>query len=202
MKRLFLAVALVIGAGCRGQTSTDPPINLFSDMDSQGKYKAEAPSPLFADGRAMRPLVEGTVAQGELRDDDALYRGKEGETYVARAPIAVDEVTLRRGEERFNVYCSPCHDKSGSGHGMAVKRGYPPPIDLAGDRVCGLADGEIFDVISHGKGNMPSYRKQIPVADRWAIVTWVRVLGHSQHASVADVPPDHKDSIEPESGNP
>ncbi len=202
MKRLLLIAALALGAGCRGQTSADPPIHLFDDMDSQEKYKAEAPSPLFADGRAMRPLVEGTVAQGELRDDDALYRGKEGETYLARVPIAVDEVTIRRGEERFNVYCSPCHDKTGGGHGMAVKRGYPPPIDLAGDRVRGLADGEIFEVITHGKGNMPSYRKQIPVADRWAIVTWVRVLGHSQHASVADVPPDHQDHIEPESGHP
>jgi mono/diheme cytochrome c family protein len=146
--------------------------------------------------------VEGTVAQGQLREDDSLNQGKEGETYVARAPIPVDEVTLKRGEERFNIYCAPCHDKTGGGRGMAVRRGYPPPVDLASERVRTMPDGQIFDTISHGVRNMPSYRKQIPVEDRWAIVTWVRVLGHSQHASVKDVPPEQQGRIDAENGTP
>lgn len=202
-RALFIAVAAAsIASGCRGETSADPPIHLISNMDRQPKYQANQASPLFEDGRAMRPLVEGTVAQGELREDDAMYRGKSGEAYVATVPVPVDEARLLRGQQRFNIYCAPCHDQTGSGHGMIVKRGYPPPIDLASDRVRGLPDGQIFDVISNGAGNMPSYRKQIPVDDRWAIVTWVRVLGQSQHATIEDVPREKRDRIDAESGTP
>jgi mono/diheme cytochrome c family protein len=204
MKRaLFIAVAsAAVVAGCRGETSADPPYHLISDMDWQSKYQANQESPLFADGRAMRPLVEGTVAQGELREDDSFYRGKTGDVYVARAPVPVDDALLQRGQDRYNIYCTPCHDKTGSGHGMAVKHGFPIPVDLASDRVRGFADGQIFDVITNGVRNMPSYRKQIPVADRWAIVTWVRVLGHSQHATLEDVPAGQRDRIDSESGTP
>lgn len=204
MKRaLFIAVAAAaIAAGCRGETSADPPVHLIGDMDWQPKYQANQASSLFADGRAMRPLVEGTVAQGELREDDAIYRGKSGEAYVATVPVPVDEALLMRGQQRFNIYCAACHDQTGSGHGMVVKRGYPIPIDLASDHVRALPDGQIFDVISNGVRNMPSYRKQIPVEDRWAIVTWVRVLGQSQHATIEDVPREKRDRIDAESGTP
>jgi len=199
---LIAAAALALVAGCRGGVSSDPPVHVVGDMDWQPKYQPEEASPIFQDGRAMRPLVEGTVAQGHLDEDDAFYRGKQGDTFVAKAPVEVDEKLIQRGQDRFNIYCTPCHDKSGSGHGMVVKRGFPPPVDLASDRVRGLPDGEIFNVITHGVRNMPSYRKQIPVEDRWAIVTWVRVLGHSQHGSVNDVPADMKSRIEAESGTP
>ena len=198
---LALATAAVV-AGCRGETSADPPLHGFGDMDWQPKYQANQASPLFEDGRAMRPLVEGTVAQGELREDDGMYRGKSGDAYLATVPVPVDEALLLRGQDRFNIYCTPCHDKSGSGHGMVVKRGYPIPLDLASERVRGLPDGQIFEVISNGVRNMPSYRKQIPVADRWAIVTWVRVLGRSQHATIDDVPGEQRDRIDSESGTP
>jgi len=202
-RALFIAVAAAsIAAGCRGETSADPPIHVFGDMDWQPKYQANQASSLFEDGRAMRPLVEGTVAQGELREDDARYRGKSGEAYVATVPIPVNEALIQRGQQRFNIYCTPCHDQTGSGHGMIVKRGYPLPIDLASDHVRGLPDGQIFDVISNGVRNMPSYRKQIPVDDRWAIVTWVRVLGQSQHATIEDVPIEKRDRIDAESGTP
>jgi mono/diheme cytochrome c family protein len=202
-RALFIAVAgAAIAAGCRGETSADPPIHLLGDMDWQPKYQANQASPLFADGRAMRPLVEGTVAHGELREDDAHYRGKSGDAYVATVPVPVDEALLLRGQQRFNIYCAPCHDQTGSGHGMIVKRGYPIPLDLASDRVRGLPDGQIFDVISNGVRNMPSYRKQIPVDDRWAIVTWVRVLGQSQHATIEDVPAEKRGGIDAESGTP
>jgi len=207
VNRAPLALCLVVAAaaiasGCRGETSVDPPLHGFDDMDRQPKYQANQASPLFEDGRAMRPLVEGTVAQGELREDDAFYRGKSGDAYVATVPVPVDEARIARGQDRFNIFCTPCHDKTGSGHGMAVKHGYPIPLDLASDRVRGLPDGQIFDVISNGVRNMPSYRKQIPVADRWAIVTWVRVLGRSQHATIDDVPGEQQGRIDPESGTP
>jgi mono/diheme cytochrome c family protein len=202
-RALFIAVtAASIAAGCRGETSAEPPVHLIGDMDWQPKYQANQASPLFEDGRVMRPLVEGTVAQGELREDDAMYRGKSGEEYVATMPVLVDEALLQRGQDRYNIYCTPCHDKSGSGHGMIVKRGYPIPIDLASDRVRGFPDGQIFDVITNGVRNMPSYRKQIPIEDRWAIVTWVRVLERSQHASIDDVPPEQRGKIDSESGTP
>src|SRR5205085_9869169 len=105
---------------------------------------------------------------------------------------------LERGEERFNIYCSPCHDKTGSGNGLVIKHGYPLPINLASDHPKGVKDGEIFDYISNGVRNMPGYRTQIPAADRWAIVSWVRVIQRSQAAKMDDVPADKKGSIEPE----
>lgn len=193
-----LAAAAVLLAGCRGNTSEKPPIHPIQDMRNQPKFRPEAENKFFPDGRSMRPPVEGTVAQGELREDAALYRVRIGEAYLAKAPIAVDEATLKRGQERFNIYCAACHDRSGSGRGMVVQRGFPPPVDLASERVRGFPDGQIFDVISNGVRNMPSYAAQIPEHDRWAIVSWVRVLQRSQHASVKDVPPDRANQIEPE----
>ncbi|KYF62306.1 quinol:cytochrome C oxidoreductase [Sorangium cellulosum] len=201
MKRWCIPL-LVLLAGCRGQASSDPPIHVFGDMDWQPKFQPEEGTRLFPDGRAMRPLVEGTVSQGSLDESEAYRTGKDGDTFLAMAPVAVDESVLRRGQDRFNIYCAPCHDQSGSGQGMVVKRGYPPPIDLASDRARGLPDGEIFHVITNGVRNMPSYRKQIPVRDRWAIVTWVRVLQQSQHGRVDDVPEAQRGNIAKESGTP
>lgn len=202
---LLLAMAIV---GCRGGKSEDPPVHLFGDMDWQPKYQWGEASPLFEDGRAMRPLVDGTIPLGQLNEDDGYYRGKQSNgEYIKRVtdlkvndnPMVVDEKLIRRGEERFNIYCAPCHDQTGSGHGMVVQRGFPPPVDLASDRVRKeMPDGQIFDTITNGVRNMPSYRKQVTVADRWAIVTWVRVLGQSQHASKEDVPAEKQGTIEPE----
>jgi mono/diheme cytochrome c family protein len=190
-------------AACRGGKSEDPPFHLIGDMDWQPKYQAEEASPLFEDGRAMRPLVEGTVAQGKLDEDDAFFRGKTVDaTYIERVPFEVTRAVIDRGQDRFNIYCTPCHDKTGSGRGMVVRLGYPPPVDLSSDRVRSMPDGEIFNVITNGVRNMPSYRTQIPPEDRWAIVAWVHVLGHSQHATVADVPPEQRSRIESEGGTP
>ncbi|WP_437722888.1 c-type cytochrome [Sorangium sp. So ce861] len=201
MKRWCIPL-LVVLAGCRGQASSDPPIHVFGDMDWQPKFQPEEGTRLFSDGRAMRPLVQGTVHQGALDESDAYRTGKDGEAFLAMAPITVDESVIRRGQDRFNIYCAPCHDQTGSGQGMVVKRGYPPPIDLASDRARGLPDGEIFHVITNGVRNMPAYRKQIPVKDRWAIVTWVRVLQQSQHGRIDDVPEAQRSNIAKESGTP
>jgi mono/diheme cytochrome c family protein len=189
-------VLLALLAACRGQPSTEQPIHLVPDMDWQPKYKAEQASSLWRDGRAMRPVVDGTVAQGQLRSDEGMNTGKVGDLYLAKAPVAVDESVVRRGQQRFNIYCSPCHDRTGSGQGMVVKRGYPPPVNLTSDRVLNMPDGQIFWTMTNGVRNMPSYRKQVPVEDRWAIVSWVRVLGRSQHGALADVPDDQKNKIE------
>lgn len=191
----LLLAALGLSA-CRGQPSADAPIHPIPDMRVQPKVKPEAASAVFADGMGMRTPVEGTVAQGRLKADEAFYTGKTAQGFVAKAPVEVTEATLKRGQERFNVFCSACHDRAGSGRGMTVQRGFPPPVDLAGERVRNFADGQIFDVVTHGVRNMPSYAAQIPEDDRWAIVGWVRVLQRSQHATTADVPPDRP--IEPE----
>lgn len=199
MRRAAFLLAAIALVGCRGNKSEDPPVHVFGDMDWQPKYQWGEASPLFEDGRAMRPIVEGTVAQGHLDEDDAYYRGKDekGE-FVQRAPVEVDEKLVRRGQDRFNIYCAPCHDMTGGGRGMVVQRGFPPPVELSSDRVRAMPDGQIFDTITNGVRNMPSYRKQVPVADRWAIVTWVRVLGRSQHATIDDVPAEKRSTIEPE----
>lgn len=182
MKRLV--VLALLAAGCRGQVSSEPPRRLFDDMVWQPKYRPEAASRYFADGRAMRTPPAGTVARSSPLDTPPMP--------------AVTEALARRGRQRFDIYCSPCHDRAGSGHGMVVQRGFPPPIDLASDRVRGLPDAQIFDTISHGVRNMPSYAAQVPPEDRWAIVVWLRVLERSQHAALADVPPEMRSLILPE----
>lgn len=192
----------LLAAGCRGQPSEDPPIHLIDDMDWQPKVRPQYASPLFADHRAMRPLVEGTLAQGALNEDDNYYRGGTAQAAVAVAPVELTEKLLARGEERFNIYCSVCHDKAGTGHGMVVQRGYPIPVDLSSERVRTMRDGEIFQTISNGVRNMPAYRAQIPPDDRWAIVTWVRVIGRSQYATLADVPSEMRNRIAPKETTP
>jgi mono/diheme cytochrome c family protein len=201
---LALAGSALLGA-CRGQPSDKEPWHLSADqdwlmgnMDWQPKYQPEKASPLWEDGRAMRPLVPGVVAQGHLQEDEGYFTGKVGDKYLAVAPVEMNEKLLKRGQERFGIYCTPCHDKTGSGHGMVIQHGYPTPVKLTDDRVRGMPDGQIFWTITNGVRNMPYYRKQIPVEDRWAIVAWVRVLGRSQHATMDDVPDQQRDKIEQE----
>jgi mono/diheme cytochrome c family protein len=184
---LALAAAAALTA-CRGQTSDQPPIHIVPDMDWQPRYNPQGESAFFEDHRAMRPLVAGTVAQGELREDTGFHTGKVGDLYLAKVPFDVNEQVLSRGQQRFNIYCTPCHDQTGSGNGVVIQRGYPIPVNLASEHTRGLPDGEIFEVISRGVRNMPAYNTQIPEQDRWAIVSWVRVLQRSQAATVADVP--------------
>jgi mono/diheme cytochrome c family protein len=182
-------LALALGA-CRGQPSEKPPLYVFPDMKWQKKIQGQEAFGFWPDGRGNRLPVPGTVARGQLQEDPAFYQGKVGE-----APVTVDEKLIAHGEERYDIYCAPCHDRSGTGKGMVARRGFPAPTDLTNDRVRGLSDGEIFGVISHGVRNMPGYAYQIPVEDRWAIVVWVRVLGRAGHATVDDVPGDQRGTI-------
>lgn len=188
------ACVLALGA-CRGSVSEEPPIHIIPDMDWQPRYQSQGESAFFDDGRAMRTPPEGTIHQGGLKQTP-FYTGKDGDAYLALAPVEVDEKLLLRGQQRYDIFCTPCHDQSGAGQGTVVKRGFPIPVNLASDHTRNIGDGEMFEIISKGVRNMPAYAPQIPEADRWAIVAWVRVLQRSQHAGIDDVPTQMRSKIE------
>jgi mono/diheme cytochrome c family protein len=178
----------VVLAGCAGQTSRMPPIEVWPDMDRQGKYKPQTESQYFSDKRSSRMPVAGTVARGLLKEDDVFTTGINAGNYVGRNPLKIDAETLKWGQARFNTYCSPCHDRTGQGQGTVAQRATWLPTNLHEDRVRGMADGEIFNVISHGRRSMPPYRFQITERDRWAIVMYVRALQRTTGAGIDDVP--------------
>lgn len=185
-----LATVMLVSISClRGQPSDKPAIHLNPNMDDQNRYDPLEKSKFFADKRVMRTPEEGTVARGELREDDAYYRGKdEAGEFISKIPFTVDIDLMQRGQERYNIYCSPCHSRAGDGKGIVPKRGFLPPPDFHQEKIRDFADGYIYDVISNGVRNMPAYRKQIPVHDRWAIVAYVRALQRTQNATASDVP--------------
>ncbi len=165
------------------------------EMYDQPKYKPLAESSFFADHRTSRPLPEGTVARGWLRADRKLYQGKEGGELATTLPMPLTRLLLDRGRERFTIYCSPCHDRTGSGRGMVVRRGYQPPTSFHIERLREAPVGHFFDVMTNGLGAMPDYAALIDVADRWAIAAYVKALQLSQSASLADVPPDRRGEL-------
>ena len=175
---------LILLAGCR------------QDMHDQPKYIPLRPSNFFADGRSARPLSEGTVARGHLNDDTAFFTGKgpDGKD-VNEFPFPVTKEVILRGQQRFNVYCTPCHGRLGNGEGMVVKRGYRHPPTYHMDRLRQAPQGHFFDVITNGFGAMPDYAAQIPPADCWAIVAYIRALQLSQQASINDVPADARGQL-------
>lgn len=167
------------------------------DMQDQPKFIPLRPSTFFADGRSERSLIEGTVARGHLNDDTALYTGMGADGKpVDSFPFPVTKEVMDRGQQRYNVYCSPCHDRTGSGNGMIVKRGYKQPPSYYSDDVRKLANGAIYDVITRGFGAMPDYAAQIQPPDRWAIVAYVRALQASQSATIDDVPAADRSKLE------
>jgi len=175
--RAFAAAALiVVTSACR------------QDMHDQPKYVPLRESTFFNDARSARPLVEGTVARGQLRDDPLLYTGKVDGTLATVLPFAVTDRVVARGRQRFDIFCSPCHGRTGQGDGMIVRRGYRHPPSFHQDRLRDAPVGHFFDVITNGFGAMPDYAAQIRPADRWAIVAYVRALQLSTHATIADVP--------------
>jgi mono/diheme cytochrome c family protein len=165
------------------------------DMHDQPKYIPLRESTFFSDLRSARPLVEGTVARGQLHDDGLLYTGKDNGADATIFPFPVDARVMARGRDRFNVYCSPCHGRTGQGDGMVVQRGYRVPPTFHQDRLRNAPAGHFFDVITNGFGAMPDYAAQIKAADRWAIIAYVRALQLSAHATLADVPSSERDRI-------
>jgi hypothetical protein len=158
------------------------------EMAEQPRYEPLAKSDFFADGRASRPLVPGTVARGHLNDDPLLFEGKIDGKPADVFPFPVTRPVLERGRQRFDIFCSPCHGRVGDGLGMVVRRGFPPAQSLHSDRLRAERAGYFFDVITNGFGRMQGYSAQIPVRDRWAIVAYVRALQLSRHATIDDVP--------------
>lgn len=192
-KRRILLAAIVplvlFAAGCR------------QDMHDAPRYEAFEASSTFADNRASRVAPAGTVARGWLRDDEALYTGKVAGQPVDEFPFAIGRPELVRGQERFNIYCTPCHGKLGDGNGMVVQRGLRQAASYHQDRLRQEKLGYFYDVITNGFGAMQGYAEQIPVRDRWLIVAYVRTLQLSQHASVNDVPADQRGLLDqPQAG--
>ncbi len=197
MRHLLLSLTLVMTiAGCmRDVPSDQPPVHLERNMYQQPRYDVQAESNFFPDSATMRTPVPGTVPRGFLRDSVAFYTGKIDTTPVAKSPVPLTIQLLQRGQERFNIYCSPCHSRLGDGKGIMVSRGYVPPPTFHDDRALKFADGHIFDVMTNGLRNMPAYRYQIPVSDRWAIVAYIRALQRSQNATIKDVPEQLRNSV-------
>ena len=161
------------------------------DMHDQPKYIPLRPTDFFGDGRSERPIIEGTVARGHLNDDAALYTGKGPDgKFLDSFPYPVTKEVVLRGQQRFNIYCTPCHDRNGNGLGMVVRRGFRHPPSYHIDRLRQVPHGYIFDVITNGFGAMPEYSTQITPADRWAVVAYVRALQMSQQGTINDVPPE------------
>lgn len=199
-------VPLVLIARARVVKSPKPRIHIIQDMDNQSKFKAQQRNRLFADRRAMRPPVEGTVPRGQLGADVALYRGisdaDDWSSWVEVGPVPVTMELLQRGRRGYDIFCSPCHGLTGAGDGMVSKRAealqegaWTPPSSLHTELVRERPDGHLYNTIANGIRNMPSYGAQIPVEDRWAIVAYMRALQRSQNAAVDDVPSDLRASL-------
>ncbi len=216
---LLLLTVLLAVTGCyRGRPSPKPPIHPNPNMDDQGKVLPQSSNSFFADEMSMRPLVDGTVARGKLREHSAnavetgyatpaldgvarhqFFTGRpaEGNTeeFVAKSPVPYSMELLKRGQERYAIYCAVCHSDVGDGRGMIVRRekgrGLPiMPTNLHEQRILDMPDGQIYDAITNGVRNMPSYRHQIEVIDRWAIVAYVRALQLSQNVAADQLTPE------------
>ncbi len=194
-------------AQARYTKTTEPPINLVTNMDYQEKYKTQRATSFFADGRTMRPPIPGTVAQDDLALDDHLSRGVMAGTndkFVTDFPpqFQVTPQTMARGQERFNVYCAPCHGQAGYGDGMVARRAdelsegtWVSPTSLHEPRLAKEPVGYFYNVISNGVRNMPGYASQIPEMDRWAITLYIRALQRSDAASIEDVPANQRGAL-------
>jgi hypothetical protein len=170
-------LGLALGGCVRGCHSSRPPIHPNPNMDYQEKYEPQEESDFFYDGSAMRLPIPGTVARGELNEDEAFHTGKDaaGE-FLGEIPLEPTEALLARGEERYTIYCAPCHDKRGNGTGILAEYGRVPTASFHDEQRRGYAPGKVFDVITNGSGLMKGYRWPIPPHDRWAIVAHVQQL--------------------------
>ena len=181
-----LAVVLVslALAGCR------------QDMHDAPRYEPLEASTFFANGQASRALVANTVPRGLLREDTHLNEGRVDGQLATTFPMAVTPAVMQRGQERFNVFCSPCHGRTGSGNGMVVQRGFRAPPSYHEERLRNAPVGYFFDVMTNGFGAMQDYASQVPVADRWAIAAYIRALQLSQRATLADVPANRRADLD------
>ncbi len=187
---ICVVLAALLLNGCASVQRT-PPLEVWDDMKRQEKFLPQTESDLFADQRASRRPPEGAIARGHLTDDTPYYTGMENGMYLGKNPVPVTMALLKQGQTKFNIYCTPCHDREGMGVGI-VPQHVPTwqPSNLMEDRVVQFADGDIFNVITNGRRTMPSYRFQIETADRWAIISYVRALQRAHHSTINEVPAD------------
>ena len=183
-RAVIVAAACVALAGCR------------QDMHDAPSYDPLQATDFFANGAASRPLVPNTVARGQLRADEHLYTGKVNGQVTNEFPMPVTRQVLDRGQERFNVYCSPCHGRTGEGNGMIVQRGFRQPPSYHDERLRNAPVGYFFDVMTNGFVAMQDYSAQVTVPDRWAIAAYIRVLQLSRAATVNDVPADRRGDLD------
>ncbi len=177
------SLLLLALAGCR------------DDMHNEPRYKPLAASEFFSDGRSARPEVEGTIARGQLRIDDARYTGKVDGQYIDQFPIPIAKADIERGQARFNIYCTPCHGRLGDGNGMVVMRGFRQPPSYYSQRLMDAPVGHFYDVISNGFGSMASYASRVTPDDRWRIIAYIRALQLSESAKLTDVPADQRQNL-------
>lgn len=187
-KRIAQWASLVLCAVCLAACQ--------QEMANQPKYKPYSASTFFDDGRAARPLEEGTVARGQWLGDTSFSTGKQDGKLMTTLPLPVTRELLVRGRERYNIYCTPCHDTIGSGQGMVVRRGFRRPPSYHINRLREAPIGHFFDVMTHGFGVMASYAAQVPPDDRWAIAAYIRALQLSQHATLAAVPAEKRRQLQ------
>ena len=181
---LFIVILLAVSAaGCRSDMQHTPRANTFR------------PSRFFEDKLSARPLVAGTVPQGSLADDEVLYNGTANGQLTTVFPFPVTREILQRGQERFNIFCAPCHGRTGDGGGVIVHRGFRRPPTYHQDRLRKAPVGHFYDVITHGFGSMYDYADRTTPRDRWAIIAYIRALQFSQNATLAEVPGDKRDQL-------
>jgi len=173
---ILVALLALSAASCRQKMAVQPA------------YRPLQASDFWGDARSARDPVPGTVARGHLMEDEAWSTGKRNGELLNVIPAHVDKAMLERGRDRYDIYCAPCHDRAGEGLGMVVRRGFPQPPSLHIDRLREEKPGYLFDVITNGFGRQMEMADQIPIADRWAIVAYVKVLQYAQHAPLSAVP--------------
>src|SRR5947207_11276017 len=212
---LLITIAAVAVLGFRGEKTTNEPWEIFPDMVRQMKVRAQSPLNVFADGRGPRMPINGTVpigyempktqppgapesqrATGFSVGTDYIDTGKMGNNWGTGIPVPVTPQLLQRGRERFNITCAMCHGPTAAGNGITKQYGLNTVVTLQDDRIHKMADGEIFNTITKGKNTMMAYGPNIMVADRWAIIAYLRALQRSQNAAIVDVPPEHRADLE------
>ena len=216
---ILATIAVIAIFGFRGQHFKDPPIQIFPDMKVQPKYIAQHDSDFFADGRAARAPVPGTVPQGYILrgayssntasnskvatgdngfsdSTDYLNTGKIGDSYGDGFPMKVTPAILERGRQRYTINCAPCHGATGYGNGIVTQYGLVGVANFQQQRLRDMPDGQIFNTITYGKTNMGAYGSNIAVEDRWAIISYIRALQRSQNAKLADVPRDEVSKLD------
>ncbi len=199
---ILAIIPVVLIARARAVKFSGPKTHIIHDMDHQPKFKTQNYNRLFADRRAMRPEIPGTVARGSLIADEAYQTGKQGGEFIEEFPIEVTQPLLQRGQERYEIFCAMCHGLAGYGDGIIGKRAealqegtWVPPSSYHTDQVRERPVGHLFNTITHGIRNMAAYRSQIPGQDRWAIVAYIRALQKSQNANIDDVPQEYREDL-------